>query len=93
MGESSTNILNLSKSTLNSLKKSDLVQKILDIKGKFVVDADQHKLCEKIERLTESMSQIMAENKKLHSDIVIVKNIIHILEEKIVYQAYSKQHY
>ena len=62
-GESSTNILILSESALNSLKKSDLVQKILDLKEKVVIDADLHKLCEKIERLTESMGQIVAENK------------------------------
>ena len=52
MGESSTNILNLSESALNLLKKSDLVQKILDLKGEVVIDdADLHKFCEKIERL------------------------------------------
>ena len=48
MGESSTNILNLSESALNLLKKSDLVQKILDLKRKVVVDADLHQLCENI---------------------------------------------
>ena len=52
MGQSSTNILNLSESPLTSLKKSELVQKILDLKGKVVVVADLNKLCEKIERLT-----------------------------------------
>ena len=85
MGESSTNILNLSESALNLLKKSDLIQKILDVKGKFIIDADLHKLCEKIERLTESMNQIVAENKKLQSDIAIVKNVNRKLEDKIVY--------
>ena len=85
MGESSTNILNLSESALNSLKKSDLVQENLDLKGKVVVDVDLHKLCEKIERLTTSMNQIVAENKKLLSDIAIVKNVNHKLEEKIIY--------
>ena len=47
MSESSTNILNLAESALNSLKKSEQVQKILDLKGKVVIDADLHKLCEK----------------------------------------------
>ena len=75
MGESSTNILNLSESALNSLKKTELVQKILDLKGKVVVDADLNELCEKTERLTESMNQIVAENKKLQSDTVIMKNV------------------
>ena len=51
MGESSTNILNLSESALKLLKKSDLVQKILDLKGEVVIDADLHKFYEKIERL------------------------------------------
>ena len=85
MGESSTNILNLSEFALNSLKKSDLIQKILDLKGKVVIDADLHKLCEKIERLTKSMNQIVAENKKLQSDIAIMKNVNRELEDKIVY--------
>ena len=85
MGESSTNILNLSESALSWLKKSDLIQKILELKGEVVIDADLHKLCEKIERLTESMNQIVAENKKLQSDIAIVKNVNRKLEDKIVY--------
>ena len=58
---------------------------ILDLEGKVVVDADLHKLCEKIERLAESMNQIVAKNKKLQSGIVIVKNFNHNLGERIVY--------
>ena len=85
IGESSTNLLNLSESALNSLEKSDLIQKILHLKGKVVIDADLHKLCEKIKRLTESMNQIVAENKKLQSDIAIMKNVNRELEDKIVY--------
>ena len=50
MGESSTNILNLSESALNLLKKSDLIQKISDLKGKVLTVADLHKLFEKNER-------------------------------------------
>ena len=85
MGENSINILNLSESALNLLKKSDIIQKILDLKGKVVMDADLHKRCEKIERLTESMNQIVGENKKLQSDIAIAKNVNRKLEDKIVY--------
>ena len=44
MGETGTNILNLSKSAFNLLKKSDFVQRILDLNGKVVVDVDLHKL-------------------------------------------------
>ena len=70
---------------MNLLEKSDLIQKILHLKGKVVIDADLHKLCEKIKRLTESMNQIVAENKKLQSDIAIMKNVNRELEDKIVY--------
>ena len=85
MGQISTNIWSLSESALKSLKKSDSIQKILDLIGKVVIDADLHKLCEKVERLTESMNQIVAENKKLQSQIAIVKNVNRKLEGKIVY--------
>ena len=67
---------------MNSLKKSDFVQNILDHKGKVVVDADLYKLCENIERLTKRINQIVSENKKLQNDIVIVKNVNHNLENK-----------
>lgn len=50
---------------MNFLKKSDLVQKILDLKRKAFVDVDLYKLCKKIEKLTHSISKIVTENKKL----------------------------
>ena len=81
MDESSRYILNLSESTLNLLKKSDLIQNTLHLKGKVIVDAGLNKLCERIEKLTESMSQIVAENKNLQSDLVIIKNVNHRLKE------------
>ena len=75
MGESSTNILNLSESALNSLKKSDLVQKILDLKGKVIVDTDLHKLSDQIHKLTEAIDQ---------SELVITKNLNSRTEERII---------
>ena len=39
----------LSESALNSLKKSDLIQKILDFEGKVVIDTHLHKLKRKYE--------------------------------------------
>ena len=71
MGESGTNILNLSESALNSLKKSDLVQKILDLKGKVIVDTDLHKLSNQIYKLTEAIDQISLENRKLTSELQV----------------------
>ena len=84
MGESSTNVLNLSESALNSLKKSDLVQKILDLQGKVVFDTDLHKLSDQIHKLTEEIDQISLENRKLTSELVITKNVNSRLEERII---------
>ena len=75
MGESSTDILYLSESALNSPKKSDLVQKILDLKGKVIVDTDLHKLSDQIHKLKEAIDQISLENRKLTSELGIAKNV------------------
>ena len=89
MDESSTNILNVPESALNLLKKSDLVTvavvfllcSYFVIEKCIIADADLYKLCEKIERLTEGMNQIVAEYKKLQKDIVAAKNVNHRLED------------
>ena len=75
MGESSTSILNLSESALNSLKKLDLVLYILDPKGKVIVDTDLHKLSNQIHKLREVIDQILLENRKLTSEPVITENV------------------
>ena len=83
MGESSTNILNLLESALNSRTKPDLVQKILDLKGKVIVDTDLHKLSDQIHKLTEAIDQSSLENRKLTSGLVITKSVNTRLEERI----------
>ena len=65
------------------MKKSDLVQKILDLKGKDIVDTDLHKLSNQIYKLTEAIDQISLENRKLTSELVITKNVNTRLEERI----------
>ena len=84
MGESSTSILNLPESALNSLKKSDLVRKILDLKGEVIVGTDLHKLSNQIHKITEAIDQISLENRKLTSELIITKNVNNRLEERII---------
>ena len=84
IGESSTSILNLPESALNSLKKSDLVRKILNLKGEVIVDTDLHKLSNQIHKLTEAIDQISLENRKLTSELVNTKNVNSRLEERII---------
>ena len=84
MSESSTNILNISESSLSSLKKSDLVQKVLDLKGEVIVHTDLHKLSNQIHKLAGEIDQILLKNRKLTSELVITKNVNSRLEEKII---------
>ena len=55
------------------------MQKILDLKGKVIVDTGLHKISDQIDKLTEAIDQISLENRKL----VITKNANNILEERI----------
>ena len=84
IGEISTNILYLSESALNSLKTSVLVQKIVDLKGKVIVDTDLHKLSDQIHKLTEAIDRISLENRKLTTELFITKNVNSRLQERIM---------
>ena len=84
MGESSTNILNLCKSALNSLKKSDLVQQMLDLKGKVIVNTDLHNLSHQIHKLTKAIDKISSENRKLTGELSITKNVNSRLDKGII---------
>ena len=40
------------------------MQKILDLKGKVIVDTGLHKISDQIDKLTEAIDQISLENRK-----------------------------
>ena len=84
MSKSSANFLSLSESLLNSLKKLELVQEILDLKGNVIANAELQKLSDQKSKLTEAIDQISLENSKLRSELVITQNVNTMLEEKII---------
>ena len=51
------------------------MQKILDQKGKVIVDTDLHKLSDQIQKLTEAIDQVSLENSKFIIELVITKNV------------------
>ena len=59
-------------------------QKILVLKRKVIVDSNLHKLSDQIHKLTEEIDQILLENRKLTSELVITKNVNSRLEERII---------
>ena len=82
MGDN-TNLFTLSKSAINAIKKPELVQKIIALKGKVIMDSDISNLCNQISRLNDTISQLHSTNKKITSDLLVVKNVNAKLEEQI----------
>ena len=82
MGDN-TNLFTLSESAINAIKKPELVQKIIALKGKVIVDSDISNLCNQISKLNDTISQLHSTNEKI-SDLTVVKNVNAKLEERII---------
>ena len=82
MGDN-TNLFTLSESAINAIKKPELVQKIIALKGKVIVDSDISNLCNQILKLNDIISRLHSTNKKI-SDLTVVKNVNAKLEEQII---------
>ena len=83
MGDN-TNLFTLSESDINAIKKPELVQKIVALKVKVIVDADISNLCKQISKLNNAISQPHSTNKKVKSELAVVKNVNTKLEEWII---------
>ena len=83
MGDN-TNLFTLSESAINAIKKPELVQKIIALKGKVIVDSDISNLCNQISKLNDTISQLQPTNEKIRSDLTVVKNVNAKLEERII---------
>ena len=83
MGDNS-NMFTLSESAINATKKRELVQNIIALKGKIIVDSDISNLCNQISKLKDVISQLHSTNEKIRSELAIVKNVNTKLEEQII---------
>ena len=79
-----TNLFTLSESAINAIKKPELVQNIIALKGKVIMDSDISNLCNQISKLNDTISQLHSTNKKIRSDLTVVKNVNTKLEEQII---------
>ena len=84
MGESTTNLLELSFNKINAMKKKDLVSKIEKLKGKVVVDNNIKNLCDQVSRLSENLAKLMELNEKLSSQFIVVKKVNTLLEKHVI---------
>ena len=78
-----TNLFTLPESAINAIKKPELVQKIIALKGKVIMDSDISNLCNQISKLNDTISQLHSTNEKI-SDLTVVKNVNAKLEERII---------
>ena len=69
---------------INAIKKKDLVDYIEKIKGKAVVDKQVQKLCSKIANLSENVKSLVSTNERLTSELMVIKSVNNILENRIV---------
>ena len=60
---------------MNGMKKKDLVDHIENLKGKVVVGNDIQGLFNQISKLSENVDHLVTGNKKLNSELLIVKNV------------------
>ena len=74
MGDT-TNLFTLSETAINAIKKPELVQKIIALKGKVIMDSDISNLCNQILKLNDTISQLHSTNEKIRSELAVVKNV------------------
>ena len=80
----STNLFNLSDNAINALKKTDLVQQIINLRGKVIVDSDLRNLCDQISNLSETITKLATANQQINSELAIVKVVNSKLEKRVI---------
>ena len=76
-------MFSLSESAINAIKKRELVQNIIALKGKIIVDSAISNFCNQISKLKDVISQLHSTNEKI-SELAVVKNVNTKLEEQII---------
>ena len=80
MGDN-TNLFTLSERAVNAIKNPELVQKIIALKGKVILDADKSNPCSQVLKLNDTICQLQSPNEKIRSELAVVKNVNTKLEE------------
>ena len=80
----SNNLFNLSDNTISELTKADLVQQIINLRGKVIVDSDLRNLCDQISNLSETITKLATANQQINSELAIVKMVNSKLEKRVI---------
>ena len=93
----SSNLFNLSDNAISALKKADLVQQIINLRGKVTVDSDLRNLCDQISNLSETITSLATANQQINSELAVIKIVNSKLEKRVIdleknHQVKSKQY-
>ena len=101
MVESNTcaNLFNLLDNAFSALKKVDLVQQIISLKGKVIVDYDLRNLCVQISNLSETITKLATGNHQINSELAFInlvnrkvkKRVIDLEESQAESEQYSRR--
>ena len=83
-GNDYVNLFDLTYDAINVIKKKDLVDYIEKMKGKVVTDNQIQNLCSEIVNLSDNVKNLVSTNKRLTSELTLVKNVNSILENRVV---------
>ena len=86
MVESSTssNLFNLCDNAISALKKADLVQQIINLRGKVIVDSDLRNLRDQISNFFETITKLSTASQQIISELAIVKVVNIKLEKRVI---------
>ena len=71
----SSTLFNLSNKAISALKKADLVQQIINLRGKVIIDSDLRNLCDQISNSSETITKLATAKQQINSELAIVKKI------------------
>ena len=77
------NLLDVTESAVNTLKKTEIVKKTMELKDKVVVGEEKKSLCTHIKELTDTINQLLSKNERLNGDLAIQKTGCGNLEKKV----------
>ena len=77
------NLVDRTESDTNTLKKPEIVKKIMELKDNVVVGEEIMSLCTHVKELTDTVNQLLSKNERLNSDLAIQKTEFGNLGRKV----------
>ena len=86
MAESTTssNLFNLLDNAISALKKADLVQEIISLRGKVILNSNLRNLCDQISNLSENITKLATTNQQINSELAVAKVVNSKLEKRVI---------